>query len=71
MVIVRTNYVKLPYMMTYLEPLQVSEREPCKNNKTTKAPSKTCTAVLNTRMLRELVKKFRLHRLLQNVQSWL
>ena len=44
--------------MTYLKPLQTFEIKSCESNKTAKSQSQTYVAVLNTPMLRELVKKF-------------
>ena len=68
--IVTTNYVQPPYAMTHLEPCRQLKGSICENIKTTKAPSQTYAAVLNTRMLRDLVKKFHLNQFLLYVQSW-
>ena len=46
--IVTTNYVQPPYAMTHLEPCRQLKGSLCENIKTTKAPSQTYAAVLNT-----------------------
>ena len=46
MIIVKTNYVKSRYSMTYLELLQTFK------SKTAKAPSQAYAVVINTQMLR-------------------